>query len=302
MANQASEIVRNASCAGITAATTAGIFNPLETLRVRWQLSSLVGGPYAASASKSSIFGYMYSIVAKEGFVAGLWRPGVQATMLSIGTSSSIRMGMYPYLRDMLLADPKHKTAGTMFGTGLLAGGIGYWLSCPFFLTKTKMQASLLQPGGEVTASVRTCLKQTWNDGGVPALFRSSHVIMVRGAFFTAGQTLGYDGTKTALSQRTAIMKDGPALQFLGSIVAAFLATALAAPADIVITRYQAAPQMGIQYKTPIDCLKQAVSNDGVQVLFRGWLPNFMRIAPATFVQLFLYEQCRLLVGLGYTT
>eukprot|EP00746_Dinoflagellata_sp_MGD_P001311 gnl/MRDRNA2_/MRDRNA2_102471_c0_seq1.p1 gnl/MRDRNA2_/MRDRNA2_102471_c0~~gnl/MRDRNA2_/MRDRNA2_102471_c0_seq1.p1 ORF type:complete len:304 (-),score=19.88 gnl/MRDRNA2_/MRDRNA2_102471_c0_seq1:80-991(-) len=303
MANPSSEIARNAISAGMTAATTASIFNPLDTLRVRWQLSPLVGGPMAACpVAESSILGYTYRIVVQEGFVAGLWRPGVLATVLSISTSSSIRMGLYPYLRDMVVTDPKQKTAGAMFGAGLCAGSIAYFVSCPFFQTKTKMQAALLQPGSMEPSCVKRCLQQTWHEGGTSALFRGSGPTVMRGALFTAGQTLGYDGTKTLLSQRHKIMKDGPALHFLGSIVAAFFATAFSAPADFVTTRYQAAPQIGMQYRNPVDCFKQIVMNDGVQVLFRGWLPNFVRIAPACVLFHPMYEQVRLFMGLKYLT
>lgn len=254
----------------------------------------------AASAAESCIFSYTYRIVGKEGFVAGLWRPGVLATVLSISTSSSIRMGLYPYLRDMVVGDPKRKTAGAMFGTGLFAGALGYFISCPLFQTKTKMQAALLQPENKGLGSVQKCLQQIWHEGGASALFRGSGPTVMRGALFTAGQTLGYDGTKTLLSQRSKIMNDGPCLHVSGSIVAAFFATLFSAPADFVTTRYQAAPQMGMQYRNPMDCFKQIVSNDGVQVLFRGWLPNFVRIAPACLLFHPLYEQVRLLMGLTY--
>jgi len=302
MGNRSSDIAWNTFSAGASAAITAGIFNPLDTLRVRWQLSPSARGHMGASVTKNSIVGYSYSIVVKEGVVAGLWRPGLLASMLSIGTCTSIRIGIYPYLRDMVLADPKQKTAGAMFGAGLFAGGIGYWVACPFFQVKTQLQASLLQSGGGETRSVLRCLQQIWHDGGVPALFRGSSPLVVRGALFTAGQTLGYDGTKTALSQRTTIMQEGPALHLVGSVVAAFFQTAFAAPADFIMTRYQAAPQMSTQYRGPIDCLKQVVSNDGVQALFRGWLPNFARMMPASLLFHPLYEQIRVLTGLNYFT
>eukprot|EP00747_Dinoflagellata_sp_TGD_P193814 gnl/TRDRNA2_/TRDRNA2_60493_c0_seq1.p1 gnl/TRDRNA2_/TRDRNA2_60493_c0~~gnl/TRDRNA2_/TRDRNA2_60493_c0_seq1.p1 ORF type:complete len:292 (+),score=38.62 gnl/TRDRNA2_/TRDRNA2_60493_c0_seq1:39-878(+) len=277
----------------MSGATSAGVFNPLDTLRIRWQLS--------AAAAESSIVSYAYRVVADEGFVAGLWRPGVLASMLSIGTSTGIRIGMYPYLRDMISADPKRKTAGVMFGAGLFAGGIGYWLACPFFQVKTQMQASLLQPGrGGGTSGVLASLQEIWSSGGAPALYRGSSPLVVRGAFFTAGQTLGYDGTKTALSQRTSMMQDGPALHLLGSVAAAFFATGFSAPADFILTKYQAAPQMGTNYEGPVDCMKQAVRNEGMQALFRGWLPNFARMAPASLLFHPLYEQFRVLMGLSY--
>ncbi|CAE8663698.1 unnamed protein product, partial [Polarella glacialis] len=130
-----------------------------------------------------------------------------------------------------------------------------------------------------------------WSEGGVPALFRGAGPLVVRGGLFSAGQTLGYDGTKTALSQRSQLMEDGPALHLLGSVVAAFLATAFSAPADFLMTRYQAAPQMGVVYKNPMDCFAQVLKEQGPLTFYRGWSAFFLRIVPVFVTFHPLFEQ-----------
>lgn len=157
-----------------------------------------------------------------------------------------------------------------------------------------------MQPEGEARSSMLKVLHEIWREGGPSAMFRGASPLVLRGALFSAGQTLGYDGTKTALSQRNNIMQDGPGLHLLGSVVAAFFASTFSAPADFIMVRYQSAPQMGIKYTGPLDCLKQVVSENGVMVVYRGWTPYFCRILPVFLIYHPMYEQFRALVGLTY--
>jgi len=302
----AAALIRNSLCAGTAAATATGLFNPLDTLRVRWQLSPVVVAQQHASAPAggNSLLGFARGIVASEGLIAGLWRPGVVATMSSMATSCGIRMGCYPYLRDWAAGNSAKKTPTLMFGTGLFAGAMGYWVSCPFFQTKTRLQAATIIRGSgstplQTTGIVREMLA-VWREGGAVSLFRGSGPLVVRGALLSAGQTLGYDGTKTALSQRSRIMRDGPALHALASVAAALLGTVLAAPADYVMTRYQAAAQAGRPFAGPASCLLAVLREDGAPALFRGWSPFFLRMAPAFVMFHPMYEQLRLLAGLSY--
>mmetsp|Transcript_4243 Transcript_4243/g.12054 ORF Transcript_4243/g.12054 Transcript_4243/m.12054 type:complete len:294 (+) Transcript_4243:69-950(+) len=285
------ELLRNSVCASVAAAATAGLFNPLDTLRVRWQLSPvLVAQPLAAGASLPA---FARGIVAAEGLVGGLWRPGFVATMSAMATSGGIRMGCYPHLRDWA-GGGAAKTPGLMFGTGLVAGAAGYWVSCPLFQAKTRLQAL-----GTSTGTTRELLA-LWREGGARGLFRGAGPLVARGALLGAGQSLGYDGTKTALSQRSRIMRDGPALHALASVAAALLGTVLAAPADYVMTRYQAAAQAGRPFAGPASCLLAVLREDGAPALFRGWSPFFLRMAPAFVMFHPMYEQLRLLAGLSY--
>ena len=68
---------------------------------------------------------------------------------------------------------------------------------------------------------------------------------------------LGYDGTKT-LAQRYGV-GDGILLHFIGAWSAAFTMTLISAPADILVTRYQTAPVLGLRYNGVADCARALV-------------------------------------------
>ena len=108
----------------------------------------------------------------------------------------------------------------------------------------------------------------------------------------------GYDGFKTAAKKRG--YHDSPALHFLGAVSGAFFGATLAAPPDVVMSRYQTGPQMGRPYSGPMECMRIMVREEGPRVLLRGWLPLFVRLVPLFSVMLPLYEQCRRALGMAY--
>ena len=110
---------------------------------------------------------------------------------------------------------------------------------------------------------------------------------------------LGYDGSKTFAKSR-GLLEDGPLLHVLSSVIAAFGATSLSAPADILLTRYQSAPMLGLKYTGLIDCARAMVREDGRGVFFRGWPLYFSRLAPVFLIYHPLYEQFRVVCRMGY--
>ncbi len=71
-------------------------------------------------------------------------------------------------------------------------------------------------------------------------------------------------------------------------------------PADVLMTRYQAASQMGRSYRGLTQCALILVKEEGPIVFVRGWLPMFCRVAPLYIVYLPLYEQTRMFLGMTY--
>jgi solute carrier family 25 protein 14/30 len=73
-------------------------------------------------------------------------------------------------------------------------------------------------------------------------------------------------------------------------------------PVDVIKSRYmqqQFSPTTGrgLVYSTPLNCFTQTISREGYQSLFKGWLPNWLRIGPHTIVTFVVYEQLRRLAG-----
>ena len=149
------EMWRNMAASSSCAAVAVSLFNPLDCLRVRWQVtaSSAASSSTSASASASTaasstssdgLAAFGRTIVAEEGLLRGLWLPGIVPNAAACALARGVGLGCYPSVRDALVdlrssrsssdrtddrADDRTRTskdALTMFTAGLISGGVGY--------------------------------------------------------------------------------------------------------------------------------------------------------------------------------
>ena len=210
------DVAAGLGAAGFAGGLSVAIMNPLDTLKVRYQVSTEPGG----------MRGFAGQILRREGLWRGLWLPGVGANFGAICVSSVGRVGCYPYVRDGLLnAVGLEKNAGVMFVAGLLAGAVGYLVSSPVYQVKTLAQAEagLLENGVFATgASVGKAPRYASLVQGLGTLKRDGHLwrgagaLVVRGALLSAGMQVGYDGFKT-WAKRRGVLEDGPVLHGLAA-------------------------------------------------------------------------------------
>eukprot|EP00040_Diaphanoeca_grandis_P000077 m.14293 g.14293 ORF g.14293 m.14293 type:complete len:297 (-) comp10072_c0_seq2:114-1004(-) len=281
------ELVWNMVASSSCVATAVTLFNPLDCYRIRWQVQS----------THKTMLSHARGILKNEGLIRGLWLPGIGANALGSGLCRGIGMGCYPTVRDWLGAEQDGKSGATMFAAGLISGGFGYGISTPLWQVKTRIQAGY--ETGRVYRNMFDGLKTIWTTEGGAALYRGASALIVRGALMNSGNTLGYDFIKT-YNKKHAIISEGPRVHVVASVVAAFLSSTFSCPADVVMTRFQTAKQMGIEYKGVSDCVVSILRTEGAQGFFRGWLPLFSRVCPLYILYLPAYEQVRILLGLDY--
>eukprot|EP00435_Cladocopium_sp_Y103_P048369 s3077_g14.t1 len=98
----------------------------------------------------------------------------------------------------------------------------------------------------------------------------------------------------------------GPLVHFTSSVIAAVVGTTCHMPFDVVLTMYQSAHSLGGERYNrygrngPLGCAFALVQESGPSVLFRGWVPAFVRLVPVSVFSFALYEQLRQLFGIGY--
>ena len=251
-------VALNMAASSTCIACAVVLFNPLDCLRIRWQVVSSSGG----SGPALSLRAYVSRVIASEGLWRGLWTPGVGSNALGAFVSRGIGMGCYPAVRDALCGvqagdspaeRARRKSAVPMFLSGLLSGGIGYGISTPAWLVKSRLQAGMESSAGAPFRNGMEGLRAvlTGSDG-LWGAYRGAGALVVRGGLMNAGNTLGYDFTKT-LWRRSATAEqggegEGALLHVFSSVVAALLSSTFAVPADVVLTRYQAAAEMGRAY------------------------------------------------------
>ena len=186
------DVAAGLGAAGFAGGLSVAIMNPLDTLKVRYQVATEPG----------AMRGFAGQILRREGLWRGLWLPGVNANFWGIGVSSVGRVGCYPYVRDGLLkaVGATEKNAGVMFVAGLLAGAVGYLVSSPVYQVKTLAQAEagLLENGVFATgASVGKAPRYASLVQGLATLKRDGHLwrgagaLVVRGALLSAGMQVG---------------------------------------------------------------------------------------------------------------
>ena len=91
-----SELARNMLAGSCAISLAVGTFNPLDTLRVRWQVAAT---PHCqAQSAATGLVGYARQIVATEGLVKGLWTPGLGANMASFFVCGGFRQGSASWL------------------------------------------------------------------------------------------------------------------------------------------------------------------------------------------------------------
>lgn len=299
----------NAIAGAISGAISVMIFNPIDCLRVRWQVTPRVEG--------DNVLSFARRVVRSEGLIRGLWAPGLLANGGSIACCSSVRFVTYVPIRTFVSrfvgGRGKKKSPATMGIAGFLAGTCGYFTVTPLFQLKTRLQVDtgVLDERGTFQTGARKGQKRAY-DGTVDAitkivrqegwlaLYRGAGPLVVRGSLLTAGHLGGYDSFKTFALSRG--VEEGAPIHLMASISAAFWAVTLSNPADVIMTKWASAPTLGKRYSGVVECIRTVVRDEGIGTLYRGWSVFFLRLAPLLCVMMPIYEQTRWALGLGYST
>eukprot|EP00928_Gymnodinium_smaydae_P040475 TRINITY_DN27451_c0_g2_i1.p1 TRINITY_DN27451_c0_g2~~TRINITY_DN27451_c0_g2_i1.p1 ORF type:complete len:328 (-),score=42.62 TRINITY_DN27451_c0_g2_i1:561-1511(-) len=296
------------ACSCFTGAAVIIITNPLDCLKVRWQIEKPGG---------ASLMSFARDIIRAEGLLAGLWKPGVVSNACACTVSVGTRLGIYPVLRDALQAQQSQQTQKSgagMFMSGLLGGALGYTMGQPlFYATRVaQAEAGVLSPEGDVYAtgarkgkpptvpgasnSGLPMLRHLLARDGLVGLWRGSEVLIARGALMSATQLATYDLAKHRL--RSLQFDDGPVMHCIASLAASLSLTTAICPLDVTYTAYLAGPAVGQTYPNAFACARSLVSQGGPLALMRGWVPLWARFLPSSVLTFVIFEQSRrLLIG-----
>lgn len=248
------------------------------------------------SGGNTSFVRTFRSILATEG-IPGLFR-GITPSMLREASYSSIRMGLYEPARQFVAPNTpiSEISLWQKIVAGFFSGGVGSAIANPTDLIKIRFQARRPdQP--KIYKHTLDAFTSIYRNQGLKGLYKGVGPTTLRAAVLTSAQLSSYDHTKVVL-RRLNIIPDGPYIHFIASVVSGLVTTTATSPVDVIKTRIMNATQG--QYNGPVDCLTKLLRNEGPRALFRGWLPNYLRLGPHFIISLPLYEQIRVLLGAGY--
>jgi solute carrier family 25 (mitochondrial dicarboxylate transporter), member 10 len=279
-------------------AITSAILHPMDVAKTHLQICEITKGIKSAgntvAAPAASTSRTLTALHAERGLV-GLWAPGLKATMLREMSSSGVRAGFYPEMREHMdeligkdVDAPTLKRVLAAMSTGWLSA----ILSNPIDVIKVRMISDgARQRYAGIFAAFRDVVQQE----GVRALGKGISASVLRGTFISAGELATYDQGKTFLTTYIGGRRDDTYVHIGASLIAGVASTTVAAPFDVLKTRgMNSTESIG-----PRQILVDAVRKEGLGVLMRGWVPAYCRLGPHAMICFPIMEKVRSVLGLG---
>ncbi|XP_077412090.1 mitochondrial adenyl nucleotide antiporter SLC25A24-like isoform X2 [Vanacampus margaritifer] len=260
---------------------------PLDRLKVFMQVHS-------SKSNKISLAkGFKQMIV--EGGVTSLWR-GNGTNVLKIAPETAIKFMAYEQFKKLLSSEGKKIETHKRFLSGSLAGATAQTAIYPMEVLKTRLT---LRKTGQYSGMF-DCAKTILKKEGVKAFYKG-YIPNLLGIIPYAGIDLAvYESLKNAwLSYHTKDSANPGVLVLLGCGTISSTCGQLASyPLALVRTRMQARASLNASDQPSMSSLlKNIVVKDGFFGLYRGILPNFMKVIPAVSISYVVYEYMK--IGLG---
>eukprot|EP01137_Pigoraptor_chileana_P011509 Opistho-2@62487 len=264
---------------------------PIDTTKTRLQLQGQQGT--AAAPRYSGMINAGITIARDEG-VLRLYR-GIAPALLRQASYGTIKIGVYQSLKRLIVKDPKDETLLQNICAGALAGIISSSIATPTDVVKVRMQAHSAVPR---YSGVFNAFATIFREEGVKGLWKGVGPTAQRAAVITSVELPVYDTCKRNLINRD-IMKEGIAAHFASSFTAGFAGAIASNPIDVVKTRLMnqssAASAAGgaAVYKGSLDCLAKTIKHEGFAALYKGFIPNYVRLGPWNVAFFMVYEQLK---------
>ncbi|XP_028301012.1 mitochondrial adenyl nucleotide antiporter SLC25A24 [Gouania willdenowi] len=260
---------------------------PLDRMKVFLQV-------HASKSNEISLVGGFKDMI-KEGGVASLWR-GNGTNVLKIAPETAIKFMAYEKYKQMLASDPGKIRTHERFLAGSLAGATAQTAIYPMEVLKTRLT---LRKTGQYSGMF-DCAKKIMKKEGVKAFYKG-YIPNILGIIPYAGIDLAvYESLKNMWLSRYCKDTANPGiLVLLGCGTLSSTCGQLASyPLALVRTRMQAQASVEGSEQLPMTKLvKNILKKDGFFGLYRGILPNFMKVLPAVSISYVVYEYMR--EGLG---
>lgn len=278
---------------GCVAATAC---HPLDVIRVQMQIETTGGPKYKNIVDAGS---QIYSRAGVGGVYAGL-----SAAYLRQWLYGSCRMGMFGFLTEKYKAKNDKRTPPLPYKLvmGSVSGGIGSAIGNPSELALVRMGADSKLPKAERRGykNVFDCVSRIGREEGVRALWTGARPTITR-AVVISGCLMGITSqTKEYLTANTSLSPNGVPIMFVSATVASFFANLASMPMDVTKSRIQNMPVppagQKAMYNGMFDCASKSIKTEGPLVLWSGFTPAFIKLAPYTVISLTVLQNLTLLI------
>eukprot|EP00731_Ephydatia_muelleri_P024676 Em0016g947a len=267
---------------GGAGAVSRTVTAPLDRLKIFFQ----VGGGQGRSLVSC------FRDMLKEGGVKSLWR-GNGVNVVKIVPESALRFFAFEQLKKMLHKDGQPTQVYERLAAGSAAGVISQTTVYPMEVLKTRLA---LGKTGQYSGMF-DCARQIARTEGLRAFYRGLTPSLI-GIIPYAGIDLTVYETLKNLWLKEHKSKDpGVLLPLMCGTVSSTCGQLVSYPLSLVRTRLQA--KVGPPGQENLGIFKMLWSiyrNEGVPGLYRGIVPNFLKVIPAVGIGYVAYEQFKMML------
>ncbi|ORX33420.1 mitochondrial carrier domain-containing protein [Kockovaella imperatae] len=263
---------------GAAASMAVVITHPIDQTKIRTQVQR----------PQQNMIATVKNTVRSSG-VLGLWT-GLSGSLLRQATYSTMRFGAYNYLKDRDRKMGKKGGKLRLVANGALAGALAGLVGSPAELVMVRISSDGVKPP-ESRYNYKNALQglyRIYKDEGPRTMFKGMGATVARSVVMNGSQLSCYDMIKQQLITRFNFTDTVPT-HLLTSILGGTIAVTACAPIDVFKSRIQSAPA-GV---TAMSIITKSLRREGLRVLFRGWLPAWLRMSPTTMLTFTFFEQLK---------
>lgn len=275
------DVFRNVGAAGSSAVIAVTGIHPIDVVKTRLQVSD--------SARALGIGGTVSSILKKEGIPA-FWK-GIGAAWLRESSYTSLRLGLYSPIKHGM-GITSESSFFLKFAAGSLAGAVGSLAGNPFDVIKTCMMTN----EGKNPVSMYQTTIDIYKYQTYTGFYRGLQANMMRACVLNGTKMGCYDQISSMIN-KTRLVPEGLATQFVSAFGAGFFMATTVAPFDMIRTQLMNQPVQQKLYTGFTDCLIKILNKQGPRGLYAGFIPIWARFAPTTCLQLIIFEQLKPVFG-----
>ncbi|KAI0502845.1 solute carrier family 25 member 42 [Xylaria bambusicola] len=292
-----SQPVVAAFCAGgVAGAVSRTVVSPLERLKILLQVQSAGHSEYKLSVGKA--LGKMWKEEGWRGFMRGNG-----TNCIRIVPYSAVQFGSYNlYRRQFFEREP-----GTIMGPlerlvcGGIAGITSVFFTYPLDIVRTRLsiQTASFAALGEVPKDKLPGMWSTMgtmyrSEGGIGALYRGIIPTVAGVAPYVGLNFMTYEFVRKYLTPEGE-QHPSAARKLLAGAVSGAVAQTCTYPFDVLRRRFQINTMsgMGYQYKSIGDAIRVIVAQEGVRGLYKGLVPNLLKVAPSMAANWLSFELTR---------
>ncbi|KAI1424109.1 solute carrier family 25 member 42 [Xylaria sp. FL1777] len=292
-----SQPVVAAFCAGgVAGAVSRTVVSPLERLKILLQVQSAGHNEYKLSVGKA--LGKMWKEEGWRGFMRGNG-----TNCIRIVPYSAVQFGSYNlYKRQFFEREP-----GMVMGplARLFCGGIAGITSVvftyPLDIVRTRLSiqtasfAALSDVHKDKLPGMWTTMVLMYkSEGGMAALYRGIIPTVAGVAPYVGMNFMTYEFVRKYLTPE-GDQNPSAGRKLLAGAISGAVAQTCTYPFDVLRRRFQINTMsgMGYQYKSIGDAIRVIVSQEGIRGLYKGLVPNLLKVAPSMAANWLSFELTR---------